>query len=127
MLPQTMSQASIWHAPSPKLTLCAVSRQDSYRSGSSQVAELLDLIRSVGCHAETKRNGRPASAGETGKMEPDVLAYRRLEALCESIRAELENDRLIADCAVFPVGIDLCSVTAPEYCQALTAAPTACA
>lgn len=60
-------------------------------------------------------------------MEPDVLAYRRLEALCESIRAELENDRLIADCAVFPVGIDLCSVTAPEYCQAPTAAPTACA
>lgn len=40
-----------------------------------------------------------------------------LQALCESIRAELENDRLIAETGVFPSAIDLPAVTAPEYCH----------
>lgn len=75
------------------------------------------LFSHTGYQAESKRNGRLAPIEESNKLGADALAYRRLEALCESIRAELENDRLIAQCAVFPVGIDLCTVTAPEYCQ----------
>ena len=39
------------------------------------------------------------------------------QALCESIRAELENDRLIGETGVLPAGVDLPAVTAPEYCQ----------
>lgn len=39
------------------------------------------------------------------------------QALCESIRAELENDRLIAETGVLPSVVDLPAVTAPEYCQ----------
>lgn len=40
-----------------------------------------------------------------------------LQALCESIRAELENDRLIAETGVYPPHVDLPLVTAPEYCH----------
>jgi hypothetical protein len=40
-----------------------------------------------------------------------------MQALCGTIRAELENDRLIAETGVYPPQCDLPVVTAPEYCH----------
>jgi hypothetical protein len=47
----------------------------------------------------------------------EAVAYRRLEALCESIRAEIDNDFQISDHAIFPETVDLIHTTAPKYCK----------
>ena len=43
------------------------------------------------------------------------VAYARLEALCQAIKAELGNDLKIHDAAVLPAFITLPQVTAAEY------------
>lgn len=49
-----------------------------------------------------------------GASEAEV-AYARLEALCQAIKAELGNDLKIHDAAVLPAFITLPQVTAAEY------------
>ncbi|KAK9839863.1 hypothetical protein WJX81_007158 [Elliptochloris bilobata] len=56
----------------------------------------------------------PPYEGEGGGGEAEV-AYARLEALCQAIKAELGNDLKIHDAAVLPAFIMLPQVTAAEY------------
>lgn len=51
---------------------------------------------------------------QQGGGEAEV-AYARLEALCQAIKAELGNDLKIHDAAVLPAFITLPQVTAAEY------------
>ena len=45
------------------------------------------------------------------------VAYVRIEALCQAIKAELNNDLKIHDSAILPSFINLPQVTAGEYCR----------
>lgn len=46
------------------------------------------------------------------------VAYARVGALCEAIKAELEKDLRIHNCGILPQFIKLPQVTASEYCRA---------
>lgn len=45
------------------------------------------------------------------------MAYARVGALCEAIKAELNNDLKIHDQGILPQFINLPQVTAGEYCR----------
>lgn len=51
-------------------------------------------------------------------MEADAeVAYARVGALCEAIKAELNNDLKIHEQGILPQFINLPQVTAGEYCR----------
>lgn len=68
------------------------------------------------------------AAFQTGTQDPHVapqvaaeadaeVAYARIGALCEAIKAELNNDLKIHDQGILPSFITLPRVTAGEYCR----------
>ena len=56
-----------------------------------------------------------AQGGGGGGRGDAEVAYARLEALCQAIKAELGGDLKIHDAAVLPAFITLPQVTAAEY------------
>lgn len=79
-------------------------------------------ITENGYQTDGKPNGQTMPVGGCGsETAEEAVAYRRLEALCESIRAEIDNDFQISDHAIFPETVDLIHTTAPKYCKELVA------
>ncbi|KAK9806759.1 hypothetical protein WJX72_001747 [[Myrmecia] bisecta] len=65
-------------------------------------------------------HGQADEAGGPHDAEAE-LAYARLEALCQAIKNELQNDLRIHDSAVLPSFVVLPQVTAAEYCREFVA------
>lgn len=57
------------------------------------------------------------SAGQATAEADAEVAYARVAALCEAIKAELNNDLKIHEQNILPQFINLPQVTAGEYCR----------